>query len=268
MKSSGFTEPRSRLSAVLEALRTRLPAFHAYLRFASETLSRRRWQPPVPLPSFAQFGEDRLAAFLLEHIGVHAPAYLDIGASAPYYLSNTAMFYLKGCRGVVVDPREETARAFGRRRPGDICIQAGVAPSDREATFYEFATPEFCTFDAQQAAQCEGLGHKVLSRSLLPLLTVKTILEDYAGGRMPDLLSVDVEGWELPILQSIEFDKHRPKVIIAEVINSGSSKGFTKNYEIAAFLGEKRYRVVADTFVNIIAVDMNVFADVPPLLPK
>jgi FkbM family methyltransferase len=258
----------NRLKAWLKAGATRAPVAREYIRLGWQALTRRRWQASAPLPCFSQFGEDRIADFLLEHIGIHRPSYIDIGASDPFHLSNTAIFYLKGGRGIIVDPREATAKEFSRRRPADTCVTAGVAASSGEAEFFEFDVPELCTFDKRQAEFCMNAGKKLLRSGTVPLVTVKEILARHHGGRMPDLLSLDVEGWELPILESCDLAHSRPKVIICEVVSFGSSAGFSKERRIRSLLELNGFRVVADTFVNVIAVDVQFFPEVPGIVSE
>ena len=54
--------------------------------------------------SYSQGGEDILIDFLLSLIGIKKPFYIDIGAHHPFYLSNTALFYEKGCSGICIEP--------------------------------------------------------------------------------------------------------------------------------------------------------------------
>lgn len=253
----------NRLESFMQSLCTRAPIAKEYLRLGWQTIVRRRWQAPAQLPCFSQFGEDRIADFLLKHVGIERPSYLDIGASHPFYLSNTALFYLKGGRGIVVDPRAATAKAFSRSRPEDKCITGGVAAIAGEADFFEFDVPELCTFDKEQADFCIKSGKSLQRCEKVSLLTVQEILNRHHGGRMPDLLSLDVEGWELPILASCDLSHNRPKVIICEVVSYGSSAGFSKTYQIGETLERNGFSIVADTFVNIVAVDDNSFHKVP-----
>ena len=47
--------------------------------------------------SFSQCGEDLIVDYVFKARGVGRPSYLDIGAHHPYWLSNTALFYERGC---------------------------------------------------------------------------------------------------------------------------------------------------------------------------
>ncbi len=53
--------------------------------------------------SFSQSGEEMIAGYIFDVVGVSTPTYLGIGAHHPFELSNTAAFYKTGSRGVNVD---------------------------------------------------------------------------------------------------------------------------------------------------------------------
>src|SRR5688500_140097 len=53
--------------------------------------------------------------------------YLDIGAFHPIIHSNTYFFYLKGWRGVNVEPNPQYISDFAHARPDDVTINAGLS---------------------------------------------------------------------------------------------------------------------------------------------
>ncbi len=54
------------------------------------------------------------------------PTYLDIGAHHPTYLINTAFFYLKGLRGVCIEPDPFLFAEFKKERKKDTCLNVGI----------------------------------------------------------------------------------------------------------------------------------------------
>src|SRR6266498_5394456 len=92
--------------------------------------------------SFSQCGEDLIINFIFEnYFKINKPSYLDIGAHHPTYLSNTYLFYLKGCRGVCIEPDPALCDKFHKKRSRDICINAGVGvSSETSAEFYIMTT--------------------------------------------------------------------------------------------------------------------------------
>lgn len=53
-------------------------------------------------------------------MGIKKPSYIDIGAHHPYEISNTAIFYMNGCRGVNVEANPNLIDEFYKERPDDI----------------------------------------------------------------------------------------------------------------------------------------------------
>jgi hypothetical protein len=68
----------------------------------------------------------------------------------------------------------------------------------------------------------------------VPAITLEAILDTHLGSNTIDFLSLDTEGYELPILKGLNLDKYRPSYMLIEI--------YTKDYdEIVRFLESKRY---------------------------
>ena len=86
-------------------------------------------------------------------------------------------------------------------------------------------------------------------------ITVDEIMERYFDGA-PVLLNMDLEGNELEILGSMDFDKHRPLIVIVEMIPYRKELVVgEKNREILAFMQEHGYEEYAFTGINSIFLD-------------
>ena len=68
----------------------------------------------------------------------------------------------------------------------------------------------------------------------------------------PHLLSVDTEGFELPILRSIDWKRYRPKVVCVDTLEVATRRQRTP---ILEFMVKQGYDVRGGTFVNTIFVD-------------
>ena len=82
--------------------------------------------PDFPFTSFAQAGEDLAAHFTFGYLGISDVSYLDVGAYDPIRINNTYFFYLKGSRGVLVEPNVEMCKKLRAVRPGDTTLEAGI----------------------------------------------------------------------------------------------------------------------------------------------
>jgi FkbM family methyltransferase len=207
--------------------------------------------------SFAQCGEDRVAASLFELLKIDKPSYLDIGAYEPIIGSNTYLFYRRGARGVLVEPNVDCIPRLKSRRPRDTVLNVGVGIwEDRAADFYRLTAPQLNTFDKEEAERIiRDSNGKVALREVvkMPLVPVNDIVAEHFGGGGAPVLSIDVEGLDYPILKTLDFAKFRPKVICAELRPRGRM-----HPEAVPFLQEREYEIHGMTFPNLLLVDRRV----------
>lgn len=204
--------------------------------------------------SYSQAGEDRTIAFLFQAIGIANPRYLDIGANHPDSLSNTFYFYKQGCSGVCVEPNPLLWKKFKEVRPRDKVLNVGVgSQTEQSLPFYCFG-PEadgLSTFSEEQARAHEAkYPYKVESVLQVPVVTLNSILDEHFKSP-PDLLTIDVEGLDFEIIQSLDFTKHAPVVICAET-HGLSGKKMSKDPGFTEYLSGKGYFPYADTFINTV----------------
>lgn len=210
------------------------------------------YQPKI---SYSQMGEDLIVRFIFNAIGISHPSYLDIGAYDPYEISNTALFYLDGSRGVNVEPDVEHFKKFLQERKEDVNLNIGVADHPGELKFFKMSAPSLNTFSESEANEfVEEHGFKIISTNLINVDTIPNIIQNNCFGVFPHFLSLDAEGLDINILKSIDFKSNSPLVICTETL-SYSEKGIgIKNLDIPKFLESKGYMVFADTYINSIFV--------------
>lgn len=208
-----------------------------------------------PKLSYSQTGEDIIVKFIFDAIGVDKPSYLDIGAHHPTYINNTAMLYKAGCRGINVEPDPILFTAFKKERPEDVNLNIGVAMKPGTLPFFVMDPPTLNTFSESEANKyVSENGFAIRKKLHLDVDTIQKIVAKYHDGKFPDFLSVDVEGLDYELIQSIEYKKNFPKVICVETITySDKGKGI-KQREIINYLESQGYLVFADTYINTIFV--------------
>jgi hypothetical protein len=84
--------------------------------------------------------------------------------------------------------------------------------------------------------------------------TLQDILKAHFSAGL-DFLSIDIEGLDYAILQTLDFEKYRPKVICVETMVYGKKNSLKKSPEVLRLLVKNDYFVYADTYVNTIFVD-------------
>lgn len=204
--------------------------------------------------TFAQCGEDIIVSYVFSLRGISKPTYIDIGAHHPFRLSNTALFYQRGSRGVNIEPNPEQFSSFLKYRSQDINLNVGIGGSESTQTFYCLEDAPLSTFSAAEAAAFQRHGHKLKAELQLQVLPIGKIITDHCNGRFPDFMNLDVEGFETEILSSVDFINDYPKVICIETANYSPTGNGPKRHELMSFLEKKNYFLYADTNLNSIYV--------------
>lgn len=216
--------------------------------------------------SYAQAGEDRVLKFLFLSMGIKNISYLEIGTNNPIDINNTYLFYLSDSRGVCVEPNPTLIPKIKKIRPEDICLNVGVSPDNKEGEldFYIFDQNDsekgLSTFSKKEAEHVQNTTHiKIGEVKKIPVTPISAVLSKYFPDKAPDLISIDVEGLDLEILQTIDFTVCRPIAICVETVNFTVDHKKTKNTAIINFMEKQGYFVYADTGINSIFADKSLF---------
>lgn len=206
--------------------------------------------------SYSQCGEDLIINFAFRELAVGKITYLDIGAHDAIYLNNTAFFYKKGGHGVCVEPDPVLYKKIKKSRPKDVCLNVGIgAGENTEADFYIMSGKTLNTFSKEEAERYVSYGNQKIEQVIkMPLVSVNDIVKTHFKGA-PDLVSLDVEGYDLAILKSFDFSKYRPKVWCIETLTYTEDHSEVKIKETIDYLLSKNYFIYGDTYINTIFVD-------------
>jgi hypothetical protein len=171
------------------------------------------------LKNSSQFGEDKFILDLFDKD--YRGKYLDLGCYHPTRHSNTHILYQSGWTGINIDLNPLTIELFNFMRPKDFNYNIGISNSEEEKELYfinEFNTQN--TLDKNQLNFLKN-HHNVKDREILKtkLNTKKleTILLDNNFHNI-DFFNIDIEGHELEVIESIDFDKFKFKYICIEMI--------------------------------------------------
>jgi FkbM family methyltransferase len=217
--------------------------------------------------SYSQSGEDIIISDLFSRLQINKPSYLDIGANEPVALSNTYRLYTRGSHGVCVEPNPVLYKKLLTKRSKDVCINAGVAfDEQKKATYYIF--PEklhgLNTFSKTDAEFWETTGtteigrHKIEKKIMMPLISINEIIEKHLLPH-PNFITIDVEGLDLGIIKTLDFEKYKPEVFCVETLQYAKNNIETKNRELINFLQGMGYFVYADTYINTIFCSKNAY---------
>lgn len=209
----------------------------------------------VEYNTYSQAGEDAILAFLFADKKMDKVSYLDIGTCMPDHCNNTYLLYKKGNRGVCVEADKTLIPVINHLRPDDKVINAGVAVSDAaKADFYIFNIKGLNTFNAAEAQRRQAKGtFKITEIVKVPLMYINEIIQENFN-TYPDFLSIDIEGLDLIVLKSLDFNRYPIPVICVETCVFSENHIRPKDHSIAEFVLSKGYEVYADTYINTIFV--------------
>ncbi len=209
--------------------------------------------------SYSQCGEDIIIDFLLtEVLKIKNVSYLDLGAHHSSFLSNTYYFYKKKFSGVLVEPDIYLFNEIRKRRPKDCVLNFGVGISNKkESDFFIFDTKELNTFSPEIAKETKQIS-KLEKIAKVQLVNINDISEKYCKN-CPSFISIDIEGLDLDIINTLNFKKWRPPVICIETIRHSNGQ---KIKEITDTLIMNNYKIYADTYINTIYVDNNLLGNI------
>ncbi len=194
------------------------------------------------LLSYSQYGED----VVLRNIFIQKKDgfFVDVGAHHPTKFSNTYWLYRKGWSGINIDAAPGSMEAFRAKRPRDISIETAISDVSENKKFFVFNNPALNTFSEKLASEHKQKGYKILEEADLETKTLKEVLDqNITPERHIDLMNIDVESLDWAVLNSNDWQKYRPDVIIIE--DKADSQGKTR---VDSFLEEKGYHLIATLF--------------------
>lgn len=205
--------------------------------------------------SYSQLFEDY---FLDKFMGFKKDGfYVDIGANDPTFLNNTKLFYLKGWRGINIEPNVRKYKDFLKGRPNDININMGVGEKAETINFYDFNDDVLSTFSSEESKKRLSAGYKIKNISKVDIDRLENILKSHCKSDFKtDFMSIDTEGFDLAVLKSNDWKKFRPKFICIEVASFDKNE-INKDRPLEEFLNSKNYKEVFFNGINSIFVDTN-----------
>lgn len=196
--------------------------------------------------TYCSHNEDRE---MLELFGnLEAPFYVDVGANDGITGSNSYLLEQNGWQGILVEPNPvlvEQIKGFRTANVvpclisnelGEVDFHVVTGPGNLHGLSRIDATDDF--FEHVKKHGGEVHCQKVTSKDLTMILRENNVPQNF------EFLSIDVEGHELNVLETLDFETFSPQIIMLE----DNSKGFDK--KPLRFLESKGYSRVHRTGVN------------------
>ena len=204
------------------------------------------------LKNGSQFGEDKYIIELFDRN--FKGKFLDVGCYHPIRHNNTYKMYKNGWSGMNIDLNPLTIDLFNFMRPRDININSGVSDTEIEKKLYfidELNTQN--TLDNNQLnflkdhhniKDSEILEKKIKTRNL------NNILDDYKFYNI-DFMNLDIEGHELKVLETLDFNKINLKYLCIEMIEH-NRESVLNNEKIKDLLSKNNFKLIKNFDFNFI----------------
>ena len=203
----------------------------------------------------SQFGEDKkiIKLFKEEKKGT----YLDLGCFHPIRQNNTYLFYKLGWKGINVDLNPLTIELFNIARPNDINICVAISgKKGSKNLFFDHELSSLNTICKNHTLFLREAFNKTnLKKKKIKTDTLNNILKKNKINKV-DFMNIDIEGNELEVLKTINFNKLDIKVICIEIVNYEfySNKIKINKKKIFNILKKNNYRLKFKTSVNYIFI--------------
>lgn len=219
------------------------------------------------ISSYSQFGED---AYIIAYfkgktwkhnVPMHLPKngfYVDIGAYSPTECSNTYAFYKHGWHGINVDATPGVIESFNLLRSRDINLNLAIGGNSKDIVFYSWGTPcVFNTADPQLANERNNMLGIDAIETTVKCITLAELLDTYLpDNEKIDFLTIDVEGLDLDVLKSNNWEHYRPELVLAEVYADNINQ--LVKTELYQFLIQQNYECISWLKPSIIFRDIRV----------
>jgi FkbM family methyltransferase len=136
--------------------------------------------------------------------------YVDVGANHGGY---TLPFENEGWSGVMIEPLPDLAENLRKTRKGIVAETVCTEPDQAggTVTFYRGEATGLSTMHPEEPSQ-RGIAEAIER----PATTLDAVLEENGAPEGIDLIKLDVEMHELPVLKGFTFDRWKPALLVVE----------------------------------------------------
>lgn len=168
--------------------------------------------------------------------------FIELGAYNGIDQSNTAFFeFYKNWTGILIEPSYDEYIKCVNNRKNSIVLNCASVSNDYNNEFIEG------DFNNGPMSSINGsrVNGKIITK--IKARTLESILDEYSNNKGIDLLSLDVEGYELNVLKGLNLKKYRPTYLLIEIYNN-------QYIDICNFLFENQYKLHSN-FTNYNNID-------------
>ncbi|WP_199769589.1 FkbM family methyltransferase [Helicobacter pametensis] len=176
--------------------------------------------------AYSQEGEDLILKRIFEH--QREGFYIDVGAHHPFRFSNTYLFYKRGWKGINIDAMPHSMKLFNTHRPRDINIETPIGKEGQILKYFSFNESALNTFKEEAITRIlQNPHYQLIHTYTMETKPLNQILDKHLSpNQQIDFMSIDVEGLDLEVLETNDWIKYRPKILLVEALGGG---GYGRN---------------------------------------
>jgi FkbM family methyltransferase len=198
-----------------------------------------------PKKSYSMFGED---LFIQDYFKNKPKGYyIDVGCYHPLDGNNTQLLYKNGWSGINFDINYYSIKLFNFLRKRDLNIHSGISRKKNKLTmYYRKEINMLNTLDEKIAKIHFRNGYK---KKNIQVNTLNFFIsKKFKKLNRIDFINIDVEGYELDALKSLNFSTYKPQLICIEIHNIkkmyDTNYKYLKSNNVYNYLIDKNYKVI------------------------
>jgi FkbM family methyltransferase len=209
--------------------------------------------------SYSQHADDYIAWQLLgkKNKGV----VVEVGAFDGQHLSNSKSLEQIGWTSICLEPSPETFNYLKVNRPRSTNLNMAVVGDEsiHEIDFYseELGVLSGCLVDEEDLKKRymnRGIEYQTPKKIKVEAKTLNQVLEDQECKKV-DVLSIDVEGFELEVLKGLDLNENDINLIIIEANNDS-----IKNKILDIFKEYKEYMYLGNNYQNLFLIKTSIIS--------
>jgi FkbM family methyltransferase len=138
--------------------------------------------------------------------------FVEVGANHPTFASQTWHLEQLGWHGLLIEPQPDLAENLRRKRSAQVFAVACSSPANAGQLMTFHVAGALSSLERERMAPGAEL-QRVIE---VPVRTLDDILAEAQAPVPLDLLSLDVEGHELKVLEGFTFARWRPRLMLLE----------------------------------------------------
>jgi len=164
--------------------------------------------------------------------------FVEVGAYDPVLLSQSWQFEQLGWRGVLVEANPEKADILRRQRAAIVCNVAASSRANAGKSLPFYIAGMYSSLLSQSVTTGVAATHQITVQAR----TLDDILTQANAPSPIDFMSIDVEGHDLDVLDGLDLDRWRPRLLVVEDL--------AMTLDLHRYLSARGYRWIGRVGIN------------------